>query len=110
MRVINIPKGSGKSSGLLKYANENGYAVIVSSVSKKNKLKDIALYEGYHNTSIYTVHEFLHGLHGARFSKDDKLCIDDMDEVLQEIVGFEIDTATCSIPFETRDFIEGEKA
>ena len=99
MRIINVPKSSGKSSNLLKYANDNGYAIIVSSVAKKNKMKEEILHNRYYNVCVYTVREFLHGLNGAKFSKDDKLCIDDVEDVLQELIGFEIDTATCSIPY-----------
>lgn len=107
MKIINVPKGSGKSNYLLKYAYDNGYAIIVSSLAKKNKLKEEALDNKFYGAKIFTTREFLHGVNGAKFSRDDKICIDDLEEVLQDLVGFEIDTATCSIEF--KEEIDEEK-
>jgi hypothetical protein len=100
MQIINVPRGYGKTNKLLKLAEENGYTIIVATLAKKNKLKEEILYNKYHRVSVYTAEEFIHGLNGARFSKNDKICIDDMDEVLQAIIGFDIVYATCSIPYD----------
>ncbi len=100
MEILNLPKGSGKTSKLVELASENNCAIIVSSIQKKNKLKEYILYSPY-SVNVYTVQEFIHGINGAKFSKADKICIDDMDEVLQQFIGFDIAYATCSIPYTT---------
>ena len=99
MRIINAGRQTGKSTYLLKYANEHGYTVLVSTISAKNKMKEEIILNKYHNVKVFTVHEFLHGLNGARFGINDKVCVDNLDAVLEEIIGFTIDTATCCIPF-----------
>lgn len=111
MKIINVPRQSGKSKWLLKHAYENNYAIIVSTLAKKNKLKEEALYNKFYGVKIFTTREFLHGVNGAKFGRDDKVCIDDMEEVLADLIGFEIDTVTCTIPF-SEEFLneKGQKS
>lgn len=99
MKIINVPRGSGKSEELIRLAAENNCSIVVSSAAKKDKILEKILYNKS-RVPVYTVAEFLHGVNGAVFTKEDKICIDDMDEVLQEIIGFNIAYATCSIPYE----------
>lgn len=97
MKILNYPRCTGKTTELIKLADENGCPIIVATVQKKKKIKEQTLTTPY-TVEVYTVDEFLHGLNGARFTPDTKVCIDDMDEVLQAIIGFEIKYATCTIP------------
>ena len=97
MKILNYPRGSGKTQALVKLAGESNLPIIVSTPQKKAKLKEQILVSPF-SVEVFTAQEFIHGLNGAKFAPDAKICIDDMDEVLQEIVGFEIEYATCSIP------------
>ncbi len=97
MKILNYPRGSGKTQELIKLAAESNSPIIVSTIQKKNKLKEQILVSPY-SVEVFTAQEFIHGLNGAKFAPDAKICIDDMDEVLQQIVGFEIEYATCTIP------------
>lgn len=97
MKILNYPRCTGKTTELIKLAGEGGYPIIVSTIQKKNKLKEQILVSPY-SVKVFTAQEFIHGLNGAKFAPNVKICIDDMDEVLQAIVGFEIEYATCSIP------------
>lgn len=97
MKILNYPRCTGKTTELVKLAGEGEYPIIVSTEQKKKKLKEYILTSPY-SIEVFTVQEFLHGLNGAKFSMDNKICIDDMEEVLQAIVGFEIAYATCTIP------------
>ena len=97
MKILNYPRCTGKTTELVKLAAESNSPIIVSTIQKKNKLKEQILVSPY-SVEVFTAQEFIHGLNGAKFAPDAKICIDDMDEVLQEIVGFEIEYATCSIP------------
>ena len=97
MKILNYPRCTGKTTELIKLAGEGGYPIIVSTIQKKNKLKEQILVSPY-SVEVFTAQEFIHGLNGAKFAPDPKICIDDMDEVLQQIIGFEIEYATCTIP------------
>ena len=97
MKILNYPRCTGKTTELVKLAGEAGYPIIVSTEQKKKKLKEQILVSPY-SIEVFTAAEFLHGLNGAKFDPNSKICIDDMDEVLQYIVGFEIAYATCTIP------------
>lgn len=97
MKILNYPRCTGKTTELIKLAGESNLPIIVSTVQKKNKLKEQILVSPY-SVEVFTAQEFIHGLNGAKFAPDAKICIDDMDEVLQQIIGFEIEYATCTIP------------
>jgi len=97
MKILNYPRCTGKTTELIKLAGESNLPIIVSTVQKKNKLKEQILVSPY-LVEVFTAQEFIHGLNGAKFAPDAKICIDDMDEVLQQIIGFEIEYATCTIP------------
>lgn len=97
MKILNYPRCTGKTTELIKLAGESNLPIIVSTIQKKNKLKEQILVSPY-SIEVFTAQEFIHGLNGAKFAPDAKICIDDIDEVLQQIVGFEIEYATCTIP------------
>ena len=97
MKILNYPRCTGKTTELIKLAGESNLPIIVSTIQKKNKLKEQILVSPY-SVEVFTAQEFIHGLNGAKFAPDAKICIDDMDEVLQQIICFEIEYATCTIP------------
>ena len=103
MNIINVPNGQGKTEYIIrKSANEN-LPIIVSNIHRKNGIKARALEIGV-RVDVYTVHEFMHA-HGI-FTRDTKILIDDLDLVLAEFVGFEVDTATCSIKYSDIDVLK----
>lgn len=99
MNIINIPKGTGKTDKLIEIAKEKDYPIIVATAADENNIKNKAYlkYGHFNGIKVFTVHDFMYNTNGL-FTRDTKVLVDDVDKVLQAFVGFEIDTATCSIP------------
>ncbi len=107
MEIINIPKGTGKTDKLIEIAKEKGYPIIVASKGAEVNINNKAYlkYGHFNGVTVFTVHDFMYNTNGL-FTKDTKVLVDDIENVLQAFVGFEIDTATCSIPFSKEEEIK----
>lgn len=103
MRIINKPRGSGKTTMLLNTASVIDRPIIVSTKQRKEHIMDMAKHLNLKNVYCYTVDEFrrLRCVHGVQ----PIVLIDDLNDILQEVLqnylGVDEVIATITLPFET---------
>lgn len=101
MRIINKPRGSGKTTMLLNTASVIGRPIIVSTKQRKEHITGMAKHLNLKNVYCYTVDEF------RRLPRIQPIIvlIDDLDDILQEALqnylGADEVIATITLPFET---------
>lgn len=108
MRIINKPRGSGKTTILLNTASVIGRPIIVSTKQRKEHIMDMAKHLNLKNVYCYTVDEFrrLRGVNRIQPRIQPIIVlIDDLNDILQEALqnylGADEVIATITLPFET---------
>ena len=104
MRIINKPRGSGKTTMLLNTASVIGRPIIVSTKQRKEHIMGMAKHLNLDNVYCYTVDEFRR-LRGVNRVQPIIVLIDDLNDILQEALqnylGADEVIATITLPFET---------
>ncbi|MBO7710607.1 MAG: hypothetical protein J6S83_09070 [Lachnospiraceae bacterium] len=74
-------RGSGKTTKLLKLAQENGYVIVVPTITMADYVSDMAKKLGY-NVKVISAYEFFWH---RPWHRDDHYVIDELDLFLQAI-------------------------
>ena len=85
MRVIKSPRGTGKSTEIIKLSNKTQNPILVLSESRRRNIQDLAERMGISNLEIYTVDELKRIPH---FPKP--FLIDDCDQLLESLLQIRI--------------------
>lgn len=96
MKIINKGRGQGKTIELIKISNENRYPIICSTAAKARIVKEIAEEMKLDIPKPIDIYDLLKGRRDGYRDMFKGVLIDDLKEVLEEIIKFDIKYVTTS--------------
>ena len=94
MRLIIQPRGSGKTTDLIKRSAETGYRIITATVRQVEYIEHLAIEMNLEIPEPVPIKHYLNFMRGIK--KDEAVLIDNLDFVLSTMLETKIDTVTMS--------------